>query len=208
MAKLKIRGLMRRNAGPKPVTRQAVKDMISGVQELKCFTPNATTGTVTVVTGTLHRLSDIAQGDDISNRSGDTITMKRLRLHLNMFDTNATVRSTTARVIIFTDSMGSGASVGVTELLNQANNLSEFSGINVQRRRFKILVDQYFSVIAATNYQERPHRFDVAINQKRYYNDSSGTASNTGKNALYMLVFGSTVNVTYDYAYQLQYTDS
>ncbi len=208
MAKLRIARLMQRKALSKPVTRQVVKDMIQSVQELKCLTPNATTGSTTVVAGTLHRLSDISQGDDISNRSGDTISMKRLHMRLNAFDTNATVRSTTVRIIIFTDSMGSGGSVGVTEVLQQANHLSAHAGINEQRKRFKFLYDDFFSVVAGTNYQERPHVMDLHIGQKRYYNDTSATATNTGKNSLYMLVLGSTVNVTYDFAFQLQYTDS
>ncbi len=172
------------------------------------MTPNATTATTMSTTGNLHRLSDISQGDDIINRSGDVISMKDLRMHFMVFDGNATVRSTTVRVIIFSDSMGSGASVGVSELLQQTNHLSWVSGINKQRNRFKIFYDQLFSVVAATNFQERPHTIHVPINQKRYYNDTSAAATNTGKNALYMLVIGSTANPTYDFAFQLRYTDS
>ncbi len=208
MAKLRIASLMRSRKVKTPVTKQAVKDIVRGVQELKCFTPNATTGQTTVVAGTLHRLSDISQGDDISNRSGDVISMQHLRMRFNFFDTNATARSGTVRVIIFTDSMGSGASVGITEVVNQANHLSPISGINIQRHRFKVLHDEMFSVVSATNYQERPHTLLLKVGQKRYYNDASATATNTGKNALYMLVFGSTVNMTYDFAFQLRYTDS
>jgi hypothetical protein len=178
------------------------------VQEIKYFTPAAVVTQTTATGGTLFRLTDIAQGDDIGNRSGDMISMKELRMKLNTFDTNATVRSTTVRLIIFSDSMGSGSAVGITELLNTAANYSQYTGINRQRHRFKIFYDDYFSVIAATNYQERPHNIHFLVNQKRYFNDSSATAANIGKNALYLLVLGSTTNVTFDFAYQLTYTDS
>nr|WRQ64675.1 structural protein [Riboviria sp.] len=134
--------------------------------------------------------------------------MKELRMRLNAFDTNSTPRSTTVRVIIFSDSMGSGSAVGITELLSTAANYSQYSGINRQRHRFKVFYDDYFSVIAATNYQERPHNIHFSIDQKRYFNDASATASNIGKNAMYLLVLGSTTNVTFDFSYQLTYTDS
>lgn len=181
--------------------------MLSSAQEVKRLATVASGSVVVSTGGTISNLSLIAQGDDIANRSGDVINMHDIDLRMIFFQ-GTPAASASIRIILFTDGMGSGATVGVSELLLTANITSPYNPVNAQRHRFKILRDETIVVVGATEKQEVNIVWHNAINQRRYFNDATATATAVGKNTLYILVIGSTTVPIFSIQHSLQYTDS
>jgi hypothetical protein len=189
------------------VTKKQVKDMIKSVQEVKQLTTAISSGNAIAIGGGISNLSLVAQGDDVNNRSGDIITMKDLHLNLAFFQATA-ANSVSIRLIVFSDSMGSGGTVGITEVLFSANFTSPYLASNVQRNRFKIFHDEMFTMVGATDTQEVTRYLKIPINQKRYFNDATANATSVGKNTLYMLILGSTTVPVFAAQHALRFTDS
>lgn len=116
--------------------------------------------------------------------------------------------SCTYRLIIFTDSMGSGTTVGVTDILQTATFSSPWNTINMQRKRFKIYYDKSHALVGATNAQEVTDIVQVRLNKTRWFNDATATATNIGRNAPYALVIASAANGVYTHQWGISYTDS
>ncbi len=191
----------------KPVSKETVKQILQSRQECKVFTSGLTAGVALAPGGTLLQLTPIQQGDNIGNRSGDQIYMKDLVLRIVAFQAVAAT-SCTFRVMVFSDSMGSGGVVGVSEVLETVNFTSGIAAINRQRNRFRVFHDKFHVLVGATNTQEVCDDIRVRINQTRYFNDASTAATNIGKNALYCLVIASAANGVFAHQWQLCYTDS
>jgi hypothetical protein len=193
--------------GKEVVTKQQVKDLIKSVQEVKQLSTAISAGNAITTGGGISNLSLVAQGDDINNRSGDIITMKELDLYLAFFQATA-ANSVTIRLIVFSDSMGSGGTVGITEFLFSANFTSPYLAFNRQRNRFKVFHDEMFTMVGATQTQEVDRHLKIPINQKRYFNDATANATSVGKNTLYLLILGSTTVPVFAVQHSLRFTDS
>jgi len=191
----------------KPVTKNAVKQILQSRQECKVFSSGLTVGVALATGGTLLQLTPIQQGDNIGNRSGDQIYMKDLVLRIVAFQAVAAT-SCTFRVIVFTDSMGSGGAVGVSEVLESSTFSSGLAAINRQRNRFRVFHDKFHTLVGATNTQEVVDDIHVKLGVTRYFNDASTAATNIGRNALYCLVIASAANGVFSHQWQLCYTDS
>jgi hypothetical protein len=181
--------------------------MLSSTQEVKQLTTAISTGNAITVGGGISNLSLVAQGDDINNRSGDVILMKELDMRIAFFQGTAG-QSVSIRMIVFSDSMGSGGTVGITEFLFSANFTSSYLGSNRQRGRFKVFHDELFTMVGAAESMEVVKHIKMPINQKRYFNDGTATATSVGKNTLYLLILGSTTVPVFAIQHSLRYTDS
>ncbi len=195
-------------SGRKLVSKQAVKQILSSRQELKVNSSALTTGVTFSLTGTILPLDTIGQGDDINQRSGDTVLLKYLRFQITGFEPTVN-RSSTWRVLLFSDSMANGAAPSVTDVLDSAVFAAPYNGVNEQRKRFKFLFDRTLTMVGGNANQEATAIATVPLNIKRFYNNSSATSTNIGKGALFALIISSNVTTSlYSWCHQIRYTDS
>jgi len=205
-------GPKRRRLNPpsrgKLVTKTAVKQILQSRQELKVNSSGTTAGVAFTTAGVVTPLDTVGQGDDINQRSGDTVQLKHLRLQISAYEPTANV-SSTWRLIVFSDTMANGAAPAVTDVLDSASFASPYKGINAQRRRFKILHDKLHVLVGTQPNQEVFDIVDIPLNITRYYNDTTATSTNIGKNALFALVISSNGTTSvYARNFQIRYTDS
>ncbi len=199
---------MANNQRRKPVTAQSVKAMILARQEIKQNASGFSSGIAFTTAGVIINLDTIGQGDNINQRSGDTIKFRHLRFQISAFEPTANV-SSTFRLIIFHDTMANGAAPAVTDVLDTANFNAPFNGVNRQRNRFKILHDKLHVMVGAQPNAEVTDLVDIPLKMTRYYNDATATATNIGKNALFALVISSNGTTSvYSRSFAIRYTDS
>jgi hypothetical protein len=202
----KRRNIRRRNG--RPVTKDAVKQILQSRVETKVNSSGNTGSIAFTTTGTVIPLDTIGQGDNINQRSGDVIRITHLRFQITAYEPTANV-SSTWRLIIFSDSMASGAAPAVTDLLDSAVFTAPYSGINWQRRRFRILHDKTHVLVGTQPNQEVTDIVDIPLKITRYYNDTTATSTNIGKNALFACVISSNGTTSvYARNFQIRYTDS
>jgi hypothetical protein len=193
---------------PQPVTKQAVKQILLSRQEKKILTSGITTGNAFSNTGTMIPLDTISQGDDIGQRSGDVI--RHLHLHMQVVSYEPIVNTSSVwRLIVFSDTMANGAAPAVTDVLASASFIASYNPLNLQRHRFKILYDKSHIMVGGNANQEANAIVDVDLNTTRYFNDTSASSTNIGRNALFALIISSNAaTCIYSRSWQLQYTDS
>jgi len=192
----------------RPVTKSAVKQILQSRQELKVNSSGITAGIAFTVAGVVTPLDTVGQGDNLNQRNGDTIRFQHLRLQITSFEPTANA-SSTWRLIVFHDTMANGASPAVTDVLDSANFNAPFNGINLQRRRFKVLHDRTHVMVGTQPNQEVNDIVDIPLKMTRYYNDATATSTNIGKNALFALIISSNATTSvYARNFQIRYTDS
>lgn len=192
----------------KPVTARAVRDMILARQEVKQNSSGFLAGIAFTVAGTIIPLDTIGQGDNINQRSGDVIRIRKLFLQISSFEPTANA-SSTWRLVVFSDSMSSGAPPVVTDVLDTANFNAPFNAINRQRNRFKIFHDKLHVMVGAQPNAEVTDKVELKLNHLRYYNDGTATNSNIGRGALFALVISSNATTSvYSRSFSIRYTDS
>lgn len=191
-----------------PVSKTAVKQILQSRQESKQMTVSNVVSIPFATAGTVFQLDTIGQGDDINQRSGDTIRINALEFFLSAYEPTAGT-STVFRVMLFSDSMANAAIPAVTDVLDSANFTAPIKGINFQRRRFKVLVDKDFVLCNNTQVQEVPVHVRLPLKITRYYNDTTNGTSGIGKNALFCLVISSgQATCIYQRQWCVRYTDS
>nr|WRQ64688.1 structural protein [Riboviria sp.] len=200
--------IIKRNAGA-PVTAKQVKQMLVSRVEHKIAA--STTNTISwSASGVVSLLStDIAQGDNIGNRSGDSIRPLRLTIRVSSTVTTGAAPIIT-RFIVFQDTMANGSTPLVTDVLQTADYLSPYSPVTLQAKRFKILCDQYgTNVDGGSNKVTEVTKSFKMKGVVQYLSGSSGAAA-AGKNSIYVLFINdfTAVNSIYKWSYQLEYMDA
>jgi len=164
-------------------------------------------GTVTFAAGSLQNITQgIIQGIGSSQREGNQIQLTMLHARVHTFSVAV---SGVSRYILFQDTQANGVVPTVVEVLDNANMVSVRNGLNWDtNKRFHMLADFTHQVPIAG---EAIKVFDVTFSAKLLkpvtYLATTSVAAANGKNAIYMLVIGNSTN-TYDYSFQVVYTDS
>jgi hypothetical protein len=193
-----------------PAVRQSIRAILDSNQEHKTATfatPSGANwslpGSVTEVTRT------IIQGDQIYQRSGDQITVKKLKIRMLTSSTGAG-NATNYRVILFADMTNNGAVPAVTDVLDVADLRAAYQNFNFQRRRFKILHDKMYTNVFGTMTQAREIVLQYPkLHHKVYYNGSAAAVTDNGKGALFILVIADTTGLgQFNYLPEITYTDS
>jgi hypothetical protein len=193
----------------KSVSKQVVQILNSRI-ERKLVT-GATAGIDWSATGTVSEIStDIAQGDNINNRSGDVI--RPIRLNFTIISRCiVAAASNVFRVILFQDTMANGAAPLVTDVLNTAVNYSQYKPINQQSKRFKILADFGGVNVNLANNQESILHKSVKLRGTTHYVGTSAGSTVAGKNSIYVLFISSNItagSINYRWSYSLEFTDA
>lgn len=155
--------------------------------------------------GTMINLSNnVIQGDDLNNRSGDKINVVGTRLLMRAV---ALVNSQTIRFILVSDNFNQGTTPAVTDVLNAASFIGNYNQtLVVQQKRFTIHGDWAVDVnINGESVKSLVKTFGRtgAI----FYNGATAVASSNGRRACFLLVIGSSATGTYDFSWEVRYTD-
>ena len=153
----------------------------------------------------------VAQGDDISNRSGDIIRPVKLVVRIQFTTGNATAtQQYLGRYIVFQDRFANGATPAVTDILTTAVPLSGYNVVNRQAKRFKILADSDVAMVGSTNMANKFIELNFPMKGSIHYLTTTGTASQ-GSNSLFVLFITNNVSAgvfQYAWSYDFEYTDA
>jgi len=177
--------------------------------------------------GTNVYLSDVAQGDTASDRTGNSVNPTSIHLRLEFFNDASSVVSTQARVVLFWDRQPNGAvpvlvGASTTQSLLDTGVVTNvmlaprnFSTIN----RYTILWDKTYIVdaqeknIANTAYIPRSKMVQKVkhLSRSSKYNGAAGTITTAVSNALHIAFFTDPTNAnpgSFSYGTRLYYRDS
>jgi hypothetical protein len=195
------RKMMRKNGNIDSAVRRA----LLRVAEHKAFSTSVLNTTI-ASTGTVINLTNgIIEGDDVNQRSGTTLTVIKQHLRFN-FEASVTTQS--ARFILFRDTMNTGTTPTVAEVLPATTFISQYSDVReIQQKRYDIMMDTVLDCsIAGEATKTRMKSFTKKC--KVYYNGTTAIAAANGKGAIFLLVIGSASTGTFDYNWQAVYNDS
>jgi len=198
------------------ITKRSVKQMIQGellaksevkVQDTPQLAQAASsTGTILNVT------QQIIQGDLLSQRTGNQISLHHVEIRFNASNTGVAIVNQ-VRLIVFQDTQNVGVIPAVTDLLAAANYSSFYNSTEqYQQRRFKIL-DDWISPLnqAAANASVAYLKCFKAgrLNKQVTYQGVTNIAGSNGRNAVFACVIFSNgaVGNLYDFNSLVQYTD-
>lgn len=190
------------------VQKKQVKRLITGVQEIKAI--NSTVNGSPDAAGVISRIQTPAQGDGLSERSGDQILLKALQFRLSVIGADTTNK---IRIVIFRWSQDNsiGANVPtVTGILQNLDVMSFYNYTSYKNDRMTVLYDRTVSttftdanqvIVLHTLYGKKLGKKILEFN----------AASTLGTNQIYMLLISDSVAATHPSVtgfMQLRYTDS
>jgi hypothetical protein len=153
----------------------------------------------------------IAQGNDVGNRTGNSIRLSSLALNFSV-RINSSASNTFVRMIVALDIDREGSTniPAITDILDSADPLS-FYNINqeLETRRFIILIDKTFALSAVSNtndvFQWRSARTDHV-----FYQGTSSAAASLARNTVSVFLLSSEgVNLpTYNLFFESKYYDN
>jgi len=190
--------------------RKVVKQMLNAQLEHKVLS-NATGVIDWTTAGVVSLIStDVAQGDDIGQRSGDLIRPKKLTFRIAIASNAGAAMI--SRIILFQDTMANGSTPAVTDILNSASNASAYKPTTFQEHRFKVLKDFVTTTNVLTQIEKREIVVVCPMRGVIHYVGSAAAAASAGKNSMYALfisdIAGTAGQKTYNWSYQLEYTDA
>lgn len=138
--------------------------------------------------GTITPLSALSQGDNISNRIGDSVLAKYINLRYAWIGDTSTAQSI-ARVIVFQDTMSLGTIPAPGDVLNLSGLTTEapLALLNLTyavQGRFKILYDKTMTLCNTGSNVQATDEI-IPINDHIKYTSTAGT--DEGRNMVYLL---------------------
>lgn len=205
-----------RGASAKNLRKVQVKRMvlaeIRNKAELKALSSSFTAQTGSAAGVVLPITQGIIQGDSLSQRTGNQISLEKFQLFLGATNGNPLTGSAPCvlRFIVFQDTQNIAVLPAVTDVLNSANYYSWFNiSLQTQEKRFKILSDHSVTLTNVGSNEVVTHKWDFGSKmiKKVTYFSTTNISSANGKNSLFVLVISSTNVPLYDLGYQVQYLD-
>lgn len=140
------------------------------VDQTSSLTPNST--------GTIFHITDIAQGDTMSTRDGDSVKLKSIQAKW-YGKQHSSATNTILRIIWFIDTVGASTPT-ISELLGSGADVNAFRNLD-NRGRFVILKDVTFNLGDNTTFDGSWYK---KLNMQTLWHD--GTGSGVTSNHLYM----------------------
>lgn len=185
--------------------------------EQKVNDVDGTNGVALSTTAAVVNLSNIAQGNDYYNRSGDSILGQRIEFRARVVG-NAAKPSHTIRVLLVCDKEQNGVDPTIGDVLQGLNSPLEAPRNVFGLKRFDVLYDQRVSVCqsgdtAATTYcisQTVLPSHMAAHNRHILYDADSAADASNREGALYLMaISGDASNgPSLYYSFRLFYTDN
>lgn len=162
-------------------------------------------GSVTMASaGTVVCLSNMATGDTVSTRSGNTIRAHDLRFRAQVLAAGAATAIT--RIIIVRDNACQGATPVTSDILSSAQPVAQLNYVNsnIRNARFKVIYDQ-FHCVSQANIAEGQYVIDKVIPLKDFqlnYIGAGATTASCGKGAYFLLHIAATTGTYPAIAYE------
>lgn len=170
-----------------------------------------TTGTTVAIpaTGTIIGLSDMAQGDGIQNRDGDSVKLLNNVFRATLIEDTVSAYGTQIRLILFRGKQENGSGFSATDILESATVISPKN--YSERFRTKILMDKTYSLNASessTTYQ--PTKQVNWVNKLIGHVEYATASTSIESGGLYLLMLSNqTVNTpSINYHNRLTFTDN
>lgn len=187
--------------------KQMVRSMITQPVEHKYFDQSLQFGAV--VAGNIYCISDITRGDQVTQRIGNQVTLKKLDFRAS-FSINPNVDKAMIRYLLLVDKQGFNAPI-VTNVLQSGLVGTTYTDICPYewdyRKRFKILHDE---VVPLNKNGSNGYSFRH-LNLKLDLESMHIGASTTFTNQIYLIVIGSETNIldisSFQYHSRLEFTD-
>lgn len=187
--------------------KQMVKSMISQPVEHKYFDQSLALGAV--VNGNIYNISDITRGDQVTQRIGNQVTLKKIDFRAS-FSISTNVDKAMIRYLILVDKQGYNAP-SVTDVLQSGLVGTTYTDICPYewdyRRRFKVLHDEVVAMNKNGSNGYTFRQFSIKLNLESTYIG----ASTTFTNQIYLIVIGSEINIldisNFQYHSRIEFTD-
>lgn len=191
------------------ISRQQVRQMLRShdlaTREMKFGGATGTGFATTTPSVTL--LTGLVQGDNVTDRDGWQINLTEFDMNITM-SVGSTSGEDYVRLIIFVDTLNTGASPSATDVLG--SDVRAFYNIqNTLAKRFRFLHDEIVRLVHGANNQSAVRRIVKKFNDLPLTFD--GTAStDIYKNALYMYIVGGTAtnDTAWSTYFRFRYYDS
>lgn len=211
------RNVKRRPLRTRPANATMVRRIIERTAEAKELYTSDSTEPVTT-TGAVVCINQIAQGDDINNRTGKSIKTKQIDIQYRVASQTSNVNGV-AQVALVHDSQPNGTNATYSQIFDSSNvnagmcfrNTANFAD------RFKIywcdqLPETETDDVATNGYTHRGRKFiSLKIDDKRAEVRYGGTTAATPNTGAWYLIFGdgvnTTTNCTIQYTCKFQFTD-
>lgn len=217
---------MKKKAPSNKTLNKKIKHIENNIMELKFNDTFAASQNLTPAGGIFY-LTDIAQGDTASDRTGNEIFPTSVQVRIQFFSAEASVVTTSMRVILFWDRQPNGANpvvVGasttqslldtgvITDVMLAPRNFNTIE-------RYKILQDHTYTInaqeknIANTAYivQSKYINLVQKLNRQVKYNNTSAAITAAVSNALHLVFYTDPTNAnpgSVSIAARIYYRDS
>jgi hypothetical protein len=190
--------------------------------EDKKFDVDGTSGTAISTTATVVNLSNIAQGNDYFNRSGDSILGQAVEFRAYA-STNAAVPSSNMRVLVVVDRENHGADIVIGDVLQGMSSPLNAPVNAVSGDRFDILYDELVHLIApgadlatagtSTMYLRDYKHLPNLIrkwNKHIKYTSTAGADASNWENAMFLIAISDRASSGpyLNYSFRLHFTDN
>lgn len=148
-----------------------------------------------------------AQGDGVSNRVGNRITMKSLSIRFNVKLGALEADGTSLRILVVLDRRPAGANAAITDMLMADDILAPYRTTENVRGRFQFLMDVNMDFSAQEG--ERSGKFFYDRDTKIEYYGNVGTVADVTRGNLMVVGIsrGNAAAIDIDYAFMLKFTD-
>jgi hypothetical protein len=190
--------------------------------EDKKFDVDGSTATVISSTASVYNLSNIAQGNDYNNRSGDSILAQGMELRIAVGGSSVN-NGSYLRVLLVADRENHGADIAIGDVL-QGGAVPFLQPINATSgNRFEVLYDEvvFMSALSpalassGTSTAYIPDRLLLPVLNRKWnkhikYTSSAGADASNWENALFLVAISSdaTNGPTISFTFRLHFTDN
>ncbi len=190
--------------------------------EDKKFDVDGSGGTTITSTPTVVNLSNIAQGNDYNNRSGDSILGQAIEFRAIVVS-NAAVAGNLIRVMVVVDRENHGADIVMGDVLQGGTSPLIQPVLATSANRFEILYDELISaptpgVGLATSGSSTTYLSTFVVppalirkwNKHIKYTSSAGADASNWENAIFLLAVSNQASngPTLNYTFRLHFTDN
>lgn len=134
-------------------------------------------------------LTGIAQGDDVSNRSGRKILLKSVFIRGNL-NINSSATQTNVRFMIIMDKNGNGATPGAAEVFNSTSSINLVLNPDNAGERFKVLWDKNFNLSINGRGNATVYKYIKLFNHCGF-DGTSGAVGDCTSNHLWLVTISS-----------------
>lgn len=153
-------------------------------------------------------LSLLEQGDEVSNRNGDSVRAKGIAIRGAITHTAAGGNLQSVRIIVFQDNGQRGVIPAQADLLT-SNSMFSLRNINGGSKRFRILWDKSWTVDDTSKERYIIHKY-IKVNSEINYIATAGNQASQGIGNYYVYVQGElgANDATASLTFRLRYIDN